>query len=769
MTYVGQSVRRFEDHRLLTGQGSYVDDMKLPGLLNAVVLRSLHAHANIRSIDVSAANRVPGVVAVFTAADIQDLAVEIPTRTNTGADEFNPTRHPLLASDKVCYVGQAVAVLIAEDIYTAADALDQIVVDYEILPALTDPHEALEPGAMIIHPNQVSNVSLRTVNGGGDLDGAFAQADHVVRQTYQVQRLAPAPMEPRGLIADYDSQADLLTVWDSTQHPHEVREHLVHLLGRTEESIRVIAPDVGGGFGEKASLFPEEVVIPYLSILLGRPIKWTENRQENMTAFHGRGHSVEMEAAVKSDGTILGIRVDIVADLGAYFFLSTPTVPVLTTHRLTGPYRTPAMTVEVRGVVTNKPPTGAYRGAGGPEAAFCMERTIDLIALDLGLDPAEVRRRNFIASDAFPHDTPTGITYDSGDYESAFARALELSEYDKWRERSRNQPRDGDSLIGVGIATVVKGSGAKVITLGEHSRVMIDQSGEVTVHTGVSPHGQGTATTFAQMTADMLGVTPADVQVLHSDTDILPAGGGTGASRGMIAGGSSLQWVLEDAHGKLTAIAAHLLSCSQEDVVLQEGLAFSQQDPQTAVPFARLAEAAHTEELLPPGQEPGLDFQGNHILGKSPYAFGAHVAVVEVSRETGAIKILQYVGVHDAGKIVNPMLAEGQVHGAVAQGLGQALLEDMAYSPEGQPLAGSLMDYALPRADNMPSFIFETIETPSPITGLGIKGIGELPTLAAPPAVVNAVMDAISQTGIRHLDTPLTAEKVWHALHDSAP
>jgi carbon-monoxide dehydrogenase large subunit len=743
--------------------------MKLPGLLNAVVLRSLHAHANIRSIDVSAANRVPGVVAVFTAADIQDLAVEIPTRTNTGADEFNPTRHPLLASDKVCYVGQAVAVLIAEDIYTAADALDQIVVDYEILPALTDPYEALEPGAMIIHPDQVSNVSLRTVNGGGDLDGAFAQADHVVRQTYQVQRLAPAPMEPRGLIADYDSQADLLTVWDSTQHPHEVREHLVHLLGRTEESIRVIAPDVGGGFGEKASLFPEEVVIPYLSILLGRPIKWTENRQENMTAFHGRGHSVEMEAAVKSDGTILGIRVDIVADLGAYFFLSTPTVPVLTTHRLTGPYRTPAMTVEVRGVVTNKPPTGAYRGAGGPEAAFCMERTIDLIALDLGLDPAEVRRRNFIASDAFPHDTPTGITYDSGDYETAFARALELSEYDKWRERSRNQPRDGDSLIGVGIATVVKGSGAKVITLGEHSRVMIDQSGEVTVHTGVSPHGQGTATTFAQMTADMLGVTPADVQVLHSDTDILPAGGGTGASRGMIAGGSSLQWVLEDAHGKLTAIAAHLLSCSQEDVVLQEGLAFSQQDPQTAVPFARLAEAAHTEELLPPGQEPGLDFQGNHILGKSPYAFGAHVAVVEVSRETGAIKILQYVGVHDAGKIVNPMLAEGQVHGAVAQGLGQALLEDMAYSPEGQPLAGSLMDYALPRADNMPSFIFETIETPSPITGLGIKGIGELPTLAAPPAVVNAVMDAISQTGMRHLDTPLTAEKVWHALHDSAP
>jgi carbon-monoxide dehydrogenase large subunit len=769
MTYVGQSVRRFEDHRLLTGQGSYVDDMKLPGLLNAVVLRSIHAHANIRSIDVSAATRLPGVVAVFTAADIQDLAVEIPTRDNTGADEFSPPRHPILASDKVCYVGQAVAVLIAEDIYTAADALEQIVVDYEILPAIADPYKAMEESSVVIHPDQPSNISLRTLNGGGDLDAAFAQADHVVSQTYHVQRVAPAPMEPRGVIADYDSQADLLTVWDSTQHPHEIREHLTHLLGRPEESIRVVAPDVGGGFGEKASMFPEEVLIPHLSIILGRPIKWAENRQENMTAFHGRGHSVELQAAVTSDGTILGMKVDIVADLGAYFFLSTPTVPVLTTHRLTGPYRTPAMSVEVRGVVTNKTPTGAYRGAGGPEAAFCMERTIDLIALDLGLDPAEVRRRNFIASDAFPHDTPTGITYDSGDYEAAFDRALEISEYDSWREQSRNQPRDGDSLIGVGIATVVKGSGAKVITLGEHSRVIIDQSGEVTVHTGVSPHGQGTETTFAQMTADMLGVTPADVQVLHSDTDILPAGGGTGASRGMIAGGNSLQLVLEDAHEKLTAIAAHLLACSQEDVVLQEGLAFSQQDPQTTVPFARLAESAHTEELLPPGQEPGLDFQGHHVLGKSPYAFGAHVAVVEVSRETGHIKILRYVGVHDSGTIVNPMLAEGQVHGAVAQGIGQALFEDMAYDAQGQPQAGSLMDYALPRADNMPSFTFETMETPSPITGLGVKGIGELPTLAAPPAVVNAVMDALSQTGIRHLDTPLTAEKVWHALHDQAP
>ena len=765
MTYVGQPVRRFEDHRLLTGQGSFVDDMKLPGLLHAVVLRSLHAHATIRSIDVSGANRLPGVVAVITAADIQDLDVHMPTRSSIDDVELTPPRHPVLASDKVCYVGQAVALIIAEDPYTAADALEQVLVDYEVLPAVTDPYQAMEEGAAVIHSDLGSNVSLRTVSEGGDLDAAFAQADHVVRQTYQVQRLAPAPMEPRGLIADYDSGEDLLTVWDSTQHPHDIRENLVQLLGRTESGVRVVAPDVGGGFGEKGCLFPEEVLVPYLAILLGRPIKWVENRQENMTAFHGRGHSVEVEAAASSDGIILGIRVRIVADLGAYYLQSTPTIPVSTSHRLTGPYLTPAMSVEVQGVVTNKPPTGAYRGAGGPEAAFCMERTIDLIAQDLSLDPAEVRRRNFIPPGAFPYETPTGITYDSGEYESAFDRALELSEYDRWRERARQQSKDGDSLIGVGVATVVKGSGARVTRLTENARVIVSQAGEVTVHTGVSPHGQGTETTFAQITADALGVTPAQVQVLHSDTGVLPTGGGTGSSRGLIAGGTSLHVVLQEARQKLMAISAHLLDCPQEDVVLQDHLAFSRRDPQQTVPFARLAEAAHTEELLPPGQEPGLDFQGSHTLPKSPYAFGAHVAVVEVSRETGAIKILKYVGVHDSGTVINPMLTDGQVHGALAQGIGQALLEDIAYSPEGQPLAGSLMDYALPRADNMPDFTLDTLETPSPLTPLGVKGIGELPTLAAPAAVANAVMDALSQTGVRHIDTPLTPEKVWRALN----
>lgn len=768
MTYAGQSVLRFEDHRLLIGQGSFVDDMKLPGLLHAVVLRSPHAHANIRGITTDAASRLPGVVSVITSRDLQELSANIPTRASTDADELKPPAHPVLATDKACYVGQAVAIVVADDEYAAVDALEHIEVDYEILPAVVDPLEALADGAPLLHEDLGSNLSLRTVNSGGDLDAAFALADHAVKQSYTVQRLAPAPLEPRGVLAEYQEQEDLLTVWDSTQHPHEVREHLVHLLGRTEAGVRVIAPDVGGGFGEKGCLFPEEVAIPYLAILLGRPIKWMENRQENMVAFHGRGHSIELEAATKADGTILGIRVRIVADLGAYFFLSTPTVPMLTSHRLTGPYRTPAMSVEVQGVVTNKPPTGAYRGAGGPEAAFCMERSIDLIAADLNLDPVEIRRRNFISADSFPYETPTGITYDSGDYGPVLDRALELSDYDLWRSKSGEQSSTGDSLIGVGLATVVKGSGGRVTWLTDHARVIIGPTGAVTVHTGVSPHGQGTETAFAQMAADELGVTPADVQVLHSDTDILPSGGGTSGSRGMIAGGTSLHVVLGSARQKLTSIAAHLLGCSAEDVVIRDGSASNRNDGQKSVPFSQIAAAAHDEELLPPGEEPGLDFGGSHTLGKSPYAFGAHVAVVEVSRDTGAIKILRYVGVHDSGRIINPMLAEGQVQGGIAQGIGQALFEDMIYSAEGQPLSGSLMDYALPRSDNLPDFTLETMETLSPITALGVKGIGELPTLAAPVAVANAVMNALSATGVRHIDTPLTPEKVWRALNQDA-
>ena len=766
-TYTGQSIRRFEDHRLLTGQSSFVDDMTRTGLLHALMIRSPHGHARIRSIDVSAAVALPGVAAVVTAQDMADIA-QLPTRESSDADEMHPPKHPALAVDKACYAGQPVAIVLADNIYTAQDAVDLVNIDYEILPAVIDPLTATSDGTPVIHEHLGTNQVLRTVNAGGDLDGAFASAECVIRQQFDVQRLAPAPMEPRGLLAEYDVGSDLLTVWDSTQHPHEIREHLSNLLERPLDSVRVVCPDVGGGYGEKGCFFPEELSIPYLAMKLGRPIKWVESRQENMLCFHGRGHSIDLEAAAQSDGTLLGIRVRVVADLGAYFFMSTPTVPILTSHRLTGPYRTPAMSVEVIGVATNKPVTGAYRGAGGPEAAFCMERAVDLVAQDLGLDPADVRRRNFIPPDAFPYDTPTGITYDSGEYEAAFDRSLEMSGYHEWRERARQQSEEGGALIGVGIATVVKGSGAKVTSLEEHARVVIGPEGDVEAHTGISPHGQGTETTFSQIVADELGIAPGDIRVRHSDSAILPRGGGTSASRGMIAGGTVLYMAVQDAREKLITVAGNLLDSPPENIDLTEGRAIDRDDPSRSVPFAQLAAAAHNEELLPPGEEPGLDFSRSNVLSKSPYAFGSHIVVVEVSRENGAIKILQYTGVHDSGKVVNPMLYEGQIHGAIAQGIGQALWEGMVYDSAGQPLSGSLMDYTLPKSIDLPDFDLDsTFETPSPITALGVKGIGELPTLAAPVAIANAVMNALSSAGVKHIDTPLTPQKVWQALQDA--
>ena len=603
-TYTGQSIKRFEDHRLLTGQSSYVDDMTRPGMLHALIIRSPHGHARIRSIDASAALALPGVTAVVTAQDMAEIA-QLPTRESADADELRPPRHPALAVDKACYASQPVAIVLAENIYTAEDAVELVNIDYEILPAVIDPREATSEGTPVIHEQFGSNVVLRTVNAGGDLDGAFASADCVITQRFDVQRVAPAPMEPRGLLAEYDAEADLLTVWDSTQHPHEIREHLARLLERPLESVRVACPDVGGGFGEKGCFFPEELAIPYLAMKLGRPIKWVESRQENMLCFHGRGHSIDMEAAAQSDGTLLGIRVKVTADLGAYFFMSTPTVPILTSHRLTGPYRTPAMSVEVVGVATNKSVTGAYRGAGGPEAAFCMERAVDLVAQELGLDPADVRRRNFIAPDAFPYETPTGIIYDSGEYAAVFERSLEMSNYDQWRERSQRQGVESGALIGVGIATVVKGSGAKVTFLEEHARCIVGPDGDVEVHTGISPHGQGTETTFAQVVADQLGIAPGDVRVRHSDSAILPAGGGTSASRGVIAGGTVLYNVVQEAREKLTTVAAHLLDCPTGDIELSEGRAVDRNNPSRSVPFAQVAAAAPQRGAAAAGRRAG--------------------------------------------------------------------------------------------------------------------------------------------------------------------
>ena len=769
MTYVGQAIKRFEDAPLVTGQGSFIGDITLPNMLHAAVFRSDYAHALIRSIDVSAARGLPGVVAVLTAADVDGVLQDLPSRPMAGermVEEMNPPPHPLLAGDKVCYTGQAVALVVAEDRYLAQEALESITVDYQPLPPVMGPDEAVSGGSPVIHPYLGSNVAIRARQDGGDVEAAFARADHVVRQRYESQRVAPAPLETRGIIADYRTESNSLTVWNSTQAPHRVRDYLAQTLDRPADSIRVVAPDVGGSFGMKDCIYPEDVLVPYLSVMLERPVKWVENRQENILSYHGRGQSLDMEMAFQKDGSILGMRVRIIADTGAFFLLTTPSAPFNTVRRISGPYKIPAVSVELLAAITNKTPTGAYRGTGGPESAFCLERTLDLAAGDLGLDPAEIRRKNFIPADAFPYQTVTGTAYDSGAYEEGLDRALDMADYAGWRRRSR-QRGPGRPSIGIGLATVLKSSGSSGDHRIESARVQIDHSGQITAFTGLSPHGQGNETSFAQIVADELGVEPSQVQVVHSDTSLFPTGVGTSASRGLIVGGSALYSVLRDARAKLALIASHLLDCAAEDISFEGGKVFHRDRPREGITIEQLTAAAHDQELLPGGVEAGLDFSGSFTLPEAPYSFAAHIVVVEVSRETGHVEILKYWGVHDSGRIINPLLVEGQIHGGIAQGVGQALTEGMVYSPDGQPLTASFMDYAMPRANTLPDLIMENIDTPSPTNPLGAKGVGSVSTVPSPVAITNAVLDALSDLGIRHIDTPLTPEKVWRAIREA--
>ena len=771
MNYVGQPLKRFEDPRLITGKGLFVDDVKLPTMLYAAFHRSRHAHARIRSIDVSAARQAPGVVAVLTGNDLEGVLGDIPPRVleEWEMDELNAPELPVLAKDKAFFVGQTVAVVVAQERYLARDAVDLIQVDYAPLPPVLDPLEAVREDATPLHEALGSNIMMRKQHDrqGRGLDEAFARADRVIRQQYTVQRLAPLPLETRCCVAHYQAPEDLLTVWASTQGPHRYKRLLALHLNRPQDSVRVIAPDVGGGYGEKGGLFPEDIAVAYLSVCLGRPINWVAERHENMLTFHGRGHIADVEVAVRNDGTILGLRMRNVVDCGAFCGNSTTTPPYTSSHRIMGPYTTPAARVEVLGVTTNKGPTGAYRGAGGPESAFCMERTMDLIARDLGLDPVEVRRKNFIGADAFPYETPTGITYDSGDYEKSLDRALELSDYYGWCAKARQSVTADGPLIGVGVATVIKMGGAAGEARMEDAWLSIASSGTITARTGVSPHGQGSAICLAQIVADQLGVHPYDVEVLHGDTDVVPSGGGTGATRGTVVGASAMHEVGQKARLKLSRIAAHLLDCPDQEVRFEAGRVYHPSNPERAMAFSELAAAAHDAARLPPKVEVGLDFHDRFTLGVpyyNPHAFGAHVVVVEVDKETGEVKIIKYVAVHDCGRIINPLIVDGQVHGAIAQGIGQALMEGMVYSPEGQPLTGSLLDYAIPTAEETPRFITDTVETPSPLTPTGAKGVGELPTVATPVAVANAVLDALSHLGVRHIDTPLTPEKVWRAM-----
>ena len=756
MIYLGRSIKRFEDARLVIGDGVFIDDIKLPDMLHAVVVRSVHAHARIRSINVVDAIELDGVVEVLIGADLAGKLPDLPIRPmgDRSVDEFNPPEHPVLAQDKVCYVGQPVAVVVAKNPYLARDGAELVTVDYEPLIPVVNPVDAANEDVPVIHPHLGTNVAMRSVQEGGDIEKAFAQAAHIVRQRYEIPRLAPSSMETRGVIGNYDASGDLLTVWDSTQAPNQIKRYLAQMLGRPEESIRVVAPDVGGSFGIKDCMFSEDVLMPFLALRLQKPVKWVEDRQENLITYHGRGMSLDVEVAVDKKGVILGIRASILADIGAYFYFTTPFPLFNAARRITGPYDVPAVRVDLLGVITNKTPVAAYRGTGSPEAAFCIERTLDLIAKDLGLDPAEIRRSNYISKDAFPYKSCTGNMYDSGDYLLALDRALELVEYSAWQEKIK-QRRPGDPYLGVGLATFIKSSGAGGEHRVESARVRIDSSGQIDVYTGVSPHGQGTETTFAQIAAETLGVDPSQVRVHHSDTAIYPHGIGTSASRGLIIGGSAVQLALKEAREKLAGFASKFFSCPAADIKFLDGEVFDLHHPDTKIPFEKLA-----------AMESGLDFEHEYTLPQSPVSFGAHAVVVEVDQDTLALKILRYVGVHDCGQIINPMIVEGQIHGGIAQGIGQALTESIVYSEEGQPLTGSLMDYALPRSTMIPDLTLDTIDTISPTNPLGAKGIGSVSTVPSPAAIANAVMNAISPSGVRHIDAPYTPERLWRAIRE---
>lgn len=762
MTWVGRPIKRREDLRFLRGQARYVDDITLPGLLHMVVVRSPLAHARLREIRGEAALRSPGVVAVVTAQDLEGRVHPLPVNPAEQA-RIAPVPHPILARGKVRYVGEPVAAVLAESRPTAVDAAALVEVNYDPLPALVDPHEALE-ARVLLHEALGDNVLVLWKRAGGDVAEAFHAAARVVRETFHIPRLIAAPIEPRGVVAMYDPGTDLLTLWCSAQDPHRPRAQLSRVLNRPEDRIRLVVPDVGGAFGSKGHLAPEAALAGWLAIEVGRPVKWIEDRRDNMmAAYQGRGLDAGVEMAVDGSGRILGVKAKLIADVGAYLYPPTAVVPVATAMLLTGAYAIGAAEVELVGVATNKVPTGPYRGAGRPEAAYIVEQMVDLVARELRLDPVEVRRRNLIPPDRFPYRTPLGFTYDSGDYGRALTRACTLVEYDRWREeqgRARVQGR----LVGIGVAMFVERAGGG---LWESATVAVDPGGRVIVRTGSTAHGQGHETTFAQIAADALGVDLHTVVVEQGDSAVVPRGVGTFASRSTTIGGSALVVALDKIRAKATRVAAHLLEAAEEDIAWGDGALYVRGSPARTLTFREVASAAYQPGRLPPQIEMGLEASGHFSLPGPVFPFGAYAAVVEIERETGEVRVLRVVAVDDAGRIINPLLAEGQVIGATVQGLGQALVEEVIYDESGQLLTGTFVDYALLRASQIPPVVSELLETPSPFNPLGAKGIGEAGAIGAPAAVANAIIDALQPLGVRHVGLPLTPEKLWRVVRQA--
>ncbi|HEY1727398.1 MAG TPA: xanthine dehydrogenase family protein molybdopterin-binding subunit [Candidatus Baltobacteraceae bacterium] len=769
-TMVGARIRRREDPRLITGRASYTDDFKTIGTLYASFVRSPYGHAKIRAIDTSGAKDHPGVIAVYVGTDLADAGVKgLPCAHKL--PELNVPPHPALAIGEVRYVGEPVAVVIADDPYVARDAAELVEIAYDEQPVVVDPLQALE-GKTLVHEAFGTNIAFRLPIAAGDTDAAFKSADVVIKQRFINQRLAPVPIETRAVLAQWNPGEEGLTITTSTQIPHLLRTQLAVALGMPENHIRVIAPEVGGGFGAKLNVYAEEIACGWIAMQLGRPVKFTETRSECFTAMiHGRDQVDDVEVAVKNDGTILGLRLRVVANLGAYFQLLTPVIPTLTLLMAPGCYAIKNISTECIGVFTNTMSTDAYRGAGRPEATYLIERTLDLIARKLNLDPVEVRRRNFIKADSFPHTTAMGLTYDSGNYEATMDQALKAADYPGLR-KAQAEARKAGRLLGIGLSTYVEvcgmGPSAAMPAAGwDSATVRVEPTGAVTVLTGISPHGQGEETTFAQIVADELGVPIEQIIIVHGDTDRVQYGVGTFGSRGTAVGGAALKLALDVIREKAMKIAAHQWEASPDDVEYRDGKIMVKGDPSKAMTTAEAGFLAFMGDKLPPGLEPGLDATRRFEPPNFVYPFGTHICVVEIDPQTGSTKIVRYLATDDCGKVINPMIVAGQVHGGLAQGIAQALFEEVVYDEDGQLLTGTLLDYAVPRAEHLLNFELDHTVTPTDVNPLGVKGVGEAGTIGSTPAVVNAVIDALAPFGITHLDMPLKPEKVWTAIQQA--
>jgi len=775
----GSGIKRREDPRLITGQAKYTDDIALPGMVYMSVVRSPYAHARIKHIDTKKAAAMPGVLGVFTGQQMKDAGFgSIPCAWVVPGSETKTPPYPPIAIDTVRYVGNAVAIVVAADRYQARDAADAVDADYEPLPVVVDAFKATLPGAPRLHDDVPDNVCFHWHVTGGDVEPAFQSADVIVKEHIINQRLIPNAMEPRAAVADYLAASDEFTLWSTTQNPHIARFLLSITTGTPEHKIRVIAPEVGGGFGCKLPHYPEDAMTVFASKMLHRPVKWTEGRSENYrSTTHGRDHIQDVELAAMRDGTIVGLRAKVWANLGAYLSTASTGVPtILHGLMLSGIYKIPNIHEDVFGMFTNTTPVDAYRGAGRPEAVFLVERMMDVLARKLKMDPVDLRRKNMIPPFTDGYTVATGLVYDTGNYEGALAKALEMVDYGGLRKQQTEMRAKG-KYLGIGLCTYAEicGLGPSQVAgavgfgggLWESSIVRFHPSGKVNVMVGISPHGQGEETTFAQIVANELGVGVDDVEITHGDTAKTPMGWGTYGSRGTAVGSGALMGAISKIKDKAKTLTAHLLEASPDDIEYADGKFFVKGSPDKFKTIQDVALMANVAWNMPKGMEPGLEASSFFDPPNFVYPFGAHIAVVEVDAETGEIALKRYIAVDDCGKVINPMIVEGQIHGGIAQGVGQALWEGAVYDDDGQLLSGSMMDYAVPKAAFFPKFELAMTETPTTVNPLGVKGIGETGTIASTPAVYNAVADALAPLGVKTVNMPLTPERVWRAIQEA--